>query len=110
MSTIGPDLPPVGRQANPPRTPSSGFALPAAAVRRPDAVTLGETVPPPEALDAVGVAADRAARMAGEDRELHFAVDESTGRVSVQLRRLSTGEVLGTIPAASALELLGGDA
>ena len=48
--------------------------------------------------------------MADEDRELHFGLDETTGRVTVQVRRLSTGEVLRTIPAASALELLSGDA
>lgn len=109
MSIIGPDLPPVARDlAGATRKPASGFSLPTPTVRRADSVVLGTGTPPPEALDAVGAAAEKAEQMAADDRELHFALDESTGRVTVQVRRLSTGEVLRHIPAASALDLLSG--
>jgi hypothetical protein len=62
--------------------------------------------PPAEVLDAVGVAADRADALAAQDRELHFHRDPASGRVLVQLRELSTGEVVRTIPASHALDVL----
>jgi hypothetical protein len=64
--------------------------------------------PPPEVLDAVGVAAGRAEAMAAENRELHFDRDEKTGRVVVQLRDLANGEVFRTIPPSEALTALSG--
>jgi hypothetical protein len=64
--------------------------------------------PPPEVLDAIGAAADRVDELAGQDRELHFHADESTGRVIVQVRDLASGEVIRTIPPSGALTVLSG--
>jgi uncharacterized FlaG/YvyC family protein len=65
--------------------------------------------PPAEVLDAVGAAADAVDAMAKENRELHFEQDPDSGRVVVQVRNLATREVIRTIPASEALELLSGE-
>jgi hypothetical protein len=64
--------------------------------------------PPEEVLDAIGVAADRVDELAGRDRELHFHTDEDTGRVVVQVRDLTSGEVIRIIPPSGALTVLSG--
>ena len=63
--------------------------------------------PPTEVLDAIGAAAERAAELRSENRELHFRKDEATGRVIVQVRDLA-GNVIRTIPPSSALEIMSG--
>lgn len=65
--------------------------------------------PPPEVLDAIGAAADRVDELAAADRELHFSVDEGTGRVVIQVRDLD-GNVLRTIPPSAALDVMAGAA
>jgi len=65
--------------------------------------------PPTEVLDAIGAAAERAAELRSQNRELHFRKDESTGRVIVQVRDLA-GNVIRTIPPSSALEIMAGAA
>lgn len=65
-------------------------------------------VPPFEVQREVQFASQRAARMAAEEeRELHFTVDEETGRVIVQVRDLE-GNVLQTIPGTKALDVMAG--
>ena len=59
--------------------------------------------PPTEVLDAIGAAAERAAELRSENRELHFRKDEASGRVIVQVRDLA-GNVIRTIPPSSALD------
>jgi hypothetical protein len=66
--------------------------------------------PPPEALDEVGAAAERAEQLASQGRELHFEEDKETGRVIVQVRDLASGAVIRTIPPKHALEFLAGNA
>jgi flagellar protein FlaG len=61
--------------------------------------------PPAEVRAQVDVAARRAADLAAADRELHFAKDEETGRIVIQLRELD-GRVIGTIPPSQALALM----
>jgi hypothetical protein len=66
------------------------------------------TSPPPRVRAEVQLAAQRAAQMAADDRELHFRVDDETGRVVVQVRDLD-GHVLRTIPPSGALHAMAGD-
>jgi hypothetical protein len=65
--------------------------------------------PPPELLDDVAAARDRAAELAANNRELHFSTDQDTGRVIVQVRDLE-GNVIRTIPPSHALEVMSGGA
>jgi flagellar protein FlaG len=65
--------------------------------------------PPPEVLDEVAAARDRAAELAANNRELHFSTDEATGRVIVQVRDLQ-GNVIRTIPPSHALQVISGGA
>ena len=71
--------------------------------RRPS--DLSPASPPPEALIAVSFAAARAKQLARADRQLHFDLDERTGRVVVELRRLD-GAFIGTLTGAEALAAL----
>jgi len=61
--------------------------------------------PPPEVLERVQEAAERALQMAADDRELHFRKDEGSNRVIVEVRDLR-GNVIRTIPPAAALEAM----
>jgi len=63
--------------------------------------------PPPEVLDEVAAARDRAAELAAANRELHFSMDEASGRVIVQVRDLE-GNVIRTIPPSEALSVMSG--
>ena len=74
---------------------------------RVDRVDFGiPAMPPPAALDAVAAAAERVEELAHRNRELHFAKDEESGRIIVQVRDLATGAVIRTIPPSGALEAL----
>ena len=85
-----------------PAATAAVFGLPAPAdTSIPDA-------PPPEVLDEVAAARDRAAELAASNRELHFRKDEATGRVVVQVRDLA-GNVIRTIPPSEALAVMSGD-
>ena len=63
--------------------------------------------PPEDALREVDRAAARADELWREKRELHFAMDEDSGRVIVQVRDLD-GRVIRTIPPSEALDVLSG--
>jgi flagellar protein FlaG len=84
----------------------SPFALP-----RADTAEIGgiPATPPPDALREVDRAAARAEELWLEQRELHFAMDEDSGRVIVQVRDLE-GRVIRTIPPSEALDVLSGRA
>ena len=64
--------------------------------------------PPAEVLDAIGVAARAADRLAASGRRLQFSVDPPTGRVAVQVID-HPGTVLGTLTGAQALAVAGGE-
>jgi hypothetical protein len=95
----------------------SAAALPAPSARKPaeapwsvagaDAVDVIPASPPPEVLDEVDAAWERAAELAAENRELHFRRDERTGRTIIEVRTLD-GEVLRTIPPSRLFDLIGG--
>jgi FlaG protein len=112
---IGPLQPVQGPGAPRHTAPTPGFSLdlarptPASAPVRDSAVLSLPASPPPEVLDAIGAAADRAAELRAQNRELHFRKDESTGRVIVEVRDLA-GTVIRTIPPSSALEIMAGAA
>lgn len=109
---IGP-LPPIQPTAVPRRTapaPASDFSAHLSRASEPAgdvAVISLPPSPPPEVLDEVAAARDRAAELAANNRELHFSVDGESNRVIVQVRDLA-GNVIRTIPASEALAVMTG--
>ena len=99
IGQLGFGTPPVA-----PRRPASApaaFALAGAAGSGiPDA-------PPPEVAREVQAAGRRAEELWNAHRELHFEVDDDTGRVVVQVRDLD-GNVIRTIPPSEALDIMSG--
>jgi flagellar protein FlaG len=65
--------------------------------------------PPPDLLREVEAAGRRAEQLWHARRELHFDVDEESGRVVVQVRDLE-GRVVRTIPPSEALAIMSGRA
>jgi uncharacterized FlaG/YvyC family protein len=63
--------------------------------------------PPAEVRAQVDAAAKRAADLAASNRELHFAKDEQSGRIVIQVRELD-GRVIRTIPPSHALAFMTG--
>ena len=98
-------LQPLARTGAPARTVATTATAPAAPV---DSVQLSlPASPPAEVQDAVGVAADRVAELAAQNRTLHFEMDETSKRVVIQVRDLD-GNVLKTIPPSKALDVMAG--
>jgi hypothetical protein len=85
---------------------SSGFEL--AHADRADIGAIPAT-PPPDALREVDRAAARADELWHDKRELHFEMDQDSGRVVVQVRDLD-GNVIRTIPPSEALDIMSGKA
>jgi flagellar protein FlaG len=92
----------LGRASAP--TGGSQFGLP-----RTDSTDIGgvPATPPADALREVDRAAERADELWSDNRELHFQMDEKSGRVIVQVRDRE-GEVIRTIPPSEALDILAG--
>ena len=109
---IGP-LPPVTPGAAPrfqASTAPSDFsaALARASAAKDDVAVISlPASPPPEVMDEVARARDRAAELAANNRELHFSTNEDTGRVIVQVRDLE-GNVIRTMPPSHALQVMAG--
>ena len=82
---------------------------PAPDVRVVDASDVIRASPPPDVLAEVDAAGARAEELAAQNRELHFARDEATGRTIIQVRTLD-GEVLRTIPPSEMLDVMSGGA
>jgi hypothetical protein len=76
-------------------------------VREPDVSDVIPASPPPEVLAEVDAAWERASDLAAQNRELHFARDEASGRLIIEVRTLD-GEVLRTIPPSEALNVMSG--
>jgi flagellar protein FlaG len=97
--------PPVSpKPAAKPGTPAA-FSLP-----REDSAVIGAVpaAPPPDALREVDRAAARADELWRQNRELHFEMDQDSGRVIVQVRDRD-GNVIRTIPPSEALDVLAGN-
>jgi hypothetical protein len=65
--------------------------------------------PPPEVLQQIDVAWERARELFESDLELHFEIDAACGRVWAELRR-PDGSVAELLSATEALALACGDA
>jgi len=92
-----------------PRKAPSSAAANQFMVPRSDRADIGgiPAEPPPDALREVDRAAARAEELWNDRRELHFEMDEDSGRVVVQVRDLD-GNVIRTIPPSEALDVLSG--
>jgi uncharacterized FlaG/YvyC family protein len=64
--------------------------------------------PPPELYDQIDAAAGRVDELKAEGRELHFAYNDTSKRVEIQVRDLK-GNVLRTIPPSKALSVASGE-
>jgi FlaG protein len=110
---IGP-LPPVtsGYAPRATRAGSADFSVQLARASEPKgdiAVISLPPSPPPDVMDEIAAARDRAAELAANNRELHFSTDQESGRVIVQVRDLQ-GNVIRTIPPSHALHVMSGGA
>jgi flagellar protein FlaG len=74
---------------------------------REDRVDTIPPKPPEDLLDQIARAGARFDELLAQKRELHFAHDDSTNRVVVQVRDLD-GNVLRTIPPTNALDVISG--
>lgn len=63
--------------------------------------------PPDEVLDAIGVAANAYEELEASGRQLHFGIDESSGKVVVELHD-TDGNVLSQVSPGTALEVAAG--
>jgi flagellar protein FlaG len=64
--------------------------------------------PPDELYDQIDAAGARVDELKADGRELHFAFDDASKRVVIQVRDLK-GNVLRTIPPSKALSVATGD-
>jgi hypothetical protein len=98
-----PPIQPPAATRRPVESPGRSSAVP-----RVDTAELSfPAFPPPGVLDEIGAAADRAEALAAANRELHFRVDDETGRVIVEVRDFD-GNVIRTIPPSEALDVMAG--
>jgi hypothetical protein len=63
--------------------------------------------PPPEVLDAIHTASESYSHLQAAGRQIHFATDPETGRLSIQVLGPS-GNSLGTLLPGKVLELAAG--
>src|SRR5262245_27862806 len=63
--------------------------------------------PPAEVHDAIAVASQAADRLADQNRAMHFHIDDTTGKLSVELHDLQ-GNLLFTVPAKKAFDVAAG--
>ncbi len=88
------------------RVPSSGSARPVATPAAAFADVVGAS-PPPELAAEVEAAWDAVDQLHAQQRELHFRLDDESGKVHVEVRDLE-GNVVRTVPNTEALEIAGG--
>jgi hypothetical protein len=104
---LNPTTPPAAPRKAAGTSPSgTQFSLP-----RADSAEIGgiPAAPPPDVLREVDRAGARAEELWRDQRELHFEMDEESGRVIVQVRDLD-GRVIRTIPPSEALDIMSGRA
>jgi hypothetical protein len=68
------------------------------------AVDTKASSPPPEVLDAIGAAARAYDRLTAGGLQLHFRVDDQTGKVAVDVYDIQ-GRVLGSLALSQVLDL-----
>jgi hypothetical protein len=91
-------------RAEPARTPQG--PPPAAPPAADESVTIDTmpSTPPPEVLDAIGEAARAYDRLTANGVQLHFHVDEQTGKVGVHVYDMQ-GTVLGSLAPSQVLDI-----
>jgi hypothetical protein len=107
MSFDAPNISPV--HSTPPATsaqPPRAAAPAAAAQPASESVTVDTmpSTPPPEVLDAIGAAAKAYDRLTANGVQLHFHVDDETGKVAVHVYD-TKGSVLGSLAPSEVLDL-----
>jgi hypothetical protein len=105
------DIGSVGRTPAPApsQTVRSSAPAPAQAAHAADTVTV-DTIPaspPPEVHDAIGVANQAYHNLHAEGSELRFKVNESTGKLSVEVHDVH-GNLMFTVPASTVLDVASG--
>jgi hypothetical protein len=106
MSFDIPNISPVSRALAPasPRPAQTDRTAPAPRVDEPVTVDTMPAAPPPEVLDAIGAAAGAYDRLAAGGLQLHFCLDEQTGKVATQVYDLH-GTVLGTLSPSQVVDI-----
>ena len=107
--TLGPAAAPSPVPSRAPARSSVDVPAPTPDARGVDASDVIPSSPPPDVLAEVDAAWERTGQLAAQNRELHFARDEATGRMIIQVRTLD-GEVLRTIPPSEMLNVMSGGA
>jgi hypothetical protein len=105
------DIGSVGRTPAPApsQTVRSSAPAPAQAAHSADTVTV-DTIPaspPPEVQDAIEVANQAYHNLQAEGSELRFQVNESTGKLSVEVHDVH-GNLMFTVPASTVLDVASG--
>ena len=90
-----------------PATPASGKVGKPSFAEQLVAVDAIPATPPDDVLDAIGVAANAYQQLAASGRQLHFELDQSSGKVVVELHD-GNGRVLSSISPSKALEVASG--
>jgi hypothetical protein len=88
-------------------TPAEPARAPQAAPPAADGSVTVDTMPstpPPEVLDAIGEAARAYDRLTANGVQLHFHVDEQTGKVGVHVYDMQ-GTVLGSLAPSQVLDI-----
>lgn len=104
------DVAPVG----PSSFSAANDALPSPRAQRPPAVVRQQVEvdviperPPREVLDAIDAASRAYQKLRAQGRELHFAQDADSGRLTIEVRDLD-GRLLRTIPPSRLLDVATG--
>lgn len=87
--------------------PDSRLGAAVATLEPTDRLELSST-PPAEVRKEVEFAYQRAIDLAANNRELHFATDQETGKIAVQVRDLD-GKVIRTIPNTELFDVMSGN-
>lgn len=85
----------------------SATTAPTAAQSDPVTVDTIPTSPPDEVMDAMGVAAQAYQNLKDNGAELHFKVDEASGKLSVEVHD-THGNLMFTVPASKVLDVASG--
>jgi len=105
------DIGAVGRTPAVAPTTNTRPTSPAAEAQAPDAVTVTvDTIPatlPPEVHDAIGVANRAYHDLHASGSQLHFKVNEATGKLSVEVHD-THGNLMFTIPSRKVLDIAEG--
>ncbi len=106
MSFDTPNISPLGPAAATPRAQPSREPQGTAGTAADESVTVDmmPSAPPPEVLDAIGAAARAYDRLTASGVQLHFHLDEQTGKVGIHIYD-TQGTVLGSLAPSEVLDI-----